>query len=122
MNHLLSLIYAKLVAVHPRVYQRKVPTNVTPVFPYVVFRFPSSSLIDKREDFVFEVDIWDNKPNDTSTLETLTANISKALDYKLFSNSNVSTNVYKINQLQIDDPDETIMRNQLRFQAKTYLT
>lgn len=120
MTPLLKLIYQQLSIIHPRIYQRKVSDD-NPIFPYVIFKFPTSSMVDAREDFIFEVDIWDNNPDDTTALETLTTNISNALDYKLFATDDLATNIYKINQLQIPDPDETINRNQLRFQAKTYL-
>lgn len=118
MINLLQHIYGKLSSVHPSTYLEKAPKGTS--FPYVTFNMPTSIEDDYREDFILEIDIWDNKPNDTTMLETITTNIDTELNRKYENNSIFQCSIYRINRLMIPDPNESIRRRQLRYQVKTY--
>lgn len=127
MIELLSVIYAKLLVVHPRVFLERAPDKTQ--FPYVTYNLPTSDEQENREDFILEVDIWDNK-TDTTVLETLTSTIDgngaitgatglNRLHH--YENGVLQADFYRINRLQLPDPDEKIRRRQLRYEVKAYL-
>ena len=117
MISLLTYIYNQLKLVHSNVYFEQAPENAT--FPYIVFKLPNSTENEAREDFILEVDIWDNN-SDTTTLETLTNNIDTQLNRTHHTETNVVCSIYRINRLMIPDPDPNIRRRQLRYQVQTY--
>lgn len=123
MIELQKFIVAELKKIHPRVYQEWGPQDA--VFPYVVYRMPTSNESEWREDFILEVDIWD-KPADgsTVTLQTLADNIDRALNrLRYISNDGTwSTRIYRINRLMVPDPDPAIRRRQLRYGLRTYVS
>lgn len=123
MEDLLKVIYQKLYAVTTATYFYKAPAEA--VFPYVVYKVPTSDDTDgcpngSREDFILEVDIWDNIA-DTTRLESLTTSIDNALQRVHVNNANVAVSFYRINRLMIPDPDETINRRQLRYRLPTWI-
>lgn len=102
---------------HPRVHLELAPQEEQ--YPFIVFRLPSSVENEQREDFIVEVDIWDNSA-DTTALENLTSAVDKALDRLRFNNTQVQTCLYRMNRLMVPDTDPQIRRRRLRYQAKTY--
>lgn len=117
MINFLTYIYGKLSSVADRVKLEKAKQS-TP-FPYVTYKLPTSTEEGHREDFILEVDIWDNNSN-TFNLEQLTTSIDKALNRETYIDSNIQVSIYRINRLMIPDTDETIRRRQLRYQCKVY--
>ncbi|MDD5589477.1 MAG: hypothetical protein PHP92_05455 [Candidatus Nanoarchaeia archaeon] len=111
-----------------RVYQKKAPETKT--FPYVVWNLISSdSGYSEAEDFILEIDIWDDK-RDTTTIDTLVGIIDGDGDIKapsglhrknIFIESILSAKIYRQNRYEIHDEDETLERRQLRYKMKTYL-
>lgn len=126
MIKLLQLIFSKLISIHSRVYQERVPrkdenTNKAPLFPYIVFNLKNLDNSDSRDDNVLEIDIWDNKPLDTTELETLADSIEAYFkENKYHTNNFLQASFYKISRQPIPDPDENIRRRQLRYQVKVY--
>lgn len=118
MINLLTNLFSKLTAIHPRTYLETAPPKSQ--FPYVVFSLPTSDESDYREDFILEIDIWDNKPLDTTMVETLTDNIDKALNRSFVNTTDFQYSAYRMNRLMLPDPDENIRRRQLRYQIKYY--
>lgn len=119
MIDVLTVIYNKLKEYHARVYQNVAP-QTSAIFPYVVFRVPSINEKEIREDIILEIDIWDNI-SDTTRLETLTTQIAKGLNRYKYIDGKMQLSSYKINQLNIPDPDQNINRRQLRFNLQTYI-
>jgi hypothetical protein len=122
MEELLKVIYAKLIEVTASSYFDIAPTTAT--FPFLTFKLPNSSdvqgcQIGSREDFILEVDVWDNI-KDTARLEALTTAIETELQRERVINSYVSVSFFRINRLMLDDPDEAIKRRQLRFRVATW--
>lgn len=117
--------FQMLSHVHNRVYFERAPekdpvTGQPPSFPYAVFKIPNSvDLETDRQDFVLEIDIWDNQ-TDTARLETLTSSIDKKLHKLRYLDSNQLLIFQRTNRLMIPDPDVKIKRRQLRYIIKTY--
>lgn len=123
MIELQKYIVAELKKIHPRVYQ-EVNNSTEKIFPYVIYRFPTSNeVVDYREDFVLEIDVWD-RPEDGSTvmLQTIADNIDRTLNRARYTSDDGtwSTRIYRINRLMIPDPDPLIRRRQLRYELRTY--
>ena len=119
MIELIKMVYSTVSAVHSRTYLEVAPQNAT--YPFVVIKYPTSIENLPREDFIIEVDIWDNK-TDTTAIETLTNNIDAVLHKKhYYSSGKLQCDIYRISRSMIPDPDEHIRRRQLRYEAKTYL-
>ena len=117
MIELLKMITTTLRTAHERVYKEIAPQDAT--FPYVVYRLPTSNDTEGREDFILEIDIWDNNTN-TTALETLTESIDRKLNRFKYVDSKLSACSYRINRMMIPDPDTSIKRRQLRYEIKTY--
>lgn len=87
----------------------------------MVYRFPTSNPNEWREDFILEIDIWDQPPDgSTVTLQTLADEIDRALNRLRYTSTNWTTRIYRINRLMIPDPDPTIRRRQLRYELRTF--
>lgn len=118
MIELRKVIHALLKTVHSRVHFVDAPEAAT--FPYVVYNLPTSTNADgTREDFILEVDVWDNA-TDTTAIETLTQNIDTLLNREHSINAKVLVNFYRVNRLVLTDDDKSIKRRKLTYQAKTY--
>ncbi|WP_424765695.1 hypothetical protein [Paenibacillus sp. sgz302251] len=118
MINLLQYIFDTLKAIHPKVFLETVPNGS--VFPYITYSLPTSGGSEYREDFILEIDIWDNKPLDTTELETITNNIDKAMNRTYEINDEFQCSIYRINRLMLPDQDVNIRRRQLRYQVKYY--
>ncbi|SFJ83234.1 tail completion protein gp17 [Thermoflavimicrobium dichotomicum] len=119
MIELQKFIVSELKKIHPRVYQEWAPEDA--VFPYVVYRFPTSNPNERREDFILEIDIWDQPPDgSTVTLQQLADQIDSSLNGVRYTSEDWNTRIDRINRLMIPDPDETIRRRQLRYELRTF--
>ena len=121
MKNLLTLIYSQLRTVADRVHIENAPSGITVVYPYVTYRIPTSIDDYQKQDFIVEIDIWDNKADNTA-IEKLTDDID-AIFHRLqhYQEGVLQVSVYRINRMMIPDPDPKIRRRQLRYQAKTYI-
>lgn len=121
MIDLQKFIISQLKAIHPRSYSELAPQDA--VFPLVIYKLPNSDEINRREDFMIEIDIWD-RPADGSTvsLQTLADQIDDALNRLVFTDKTNGWNVrlYRTNRLMIPDTDPNFKRRQLRYTAKIY--
>lgn len=118
MIELRKIIQPLLETVNDEVYFVEASEKAT--FPYVVYNLPTS--IDAegtREDFILEIDVWDNA-KDTAAIETLTQNIATLFNRKHSVNSKVAVNFYRVNRQVLIDEDKSIKRRKLTYQAKTY--
>lgn len=121
MIELQKRIVEVLKLIYPRVYLERAPQGA--LFPYIVYKFPTSDDTEWREDFILEIDIWD-QPSDGSTvnLQTLADKVDLTFNRSRYISQDGKwiTRIYRINRLMVPDPDETIRRRQLRYECRTY--
>lgn len=105
--------------VHARVYYEN--ATDTTVFPYVVFNLPNSIDSGDLENFVLDVDFWDDDQN-TTTLETLCDNVDAILHKKnVVISDSVGFVIYRDNRLNnVTDDDERIRRRKYIYQCRSY--
>lgn len=111
-----------------RVYFREAPENA--VYPYVVYNLPSSiENYSNREDFILEIDFWDNS-NLTTVIDTLVGSVDGDGDISsptglhrklIYVDGTISAKLYREARLVIDDEDKRIEHRQLRYLMQTYL-
>lgn len=107
-----------LKVLHNNVYFQVAPDTAT--MPYVVFDFPNSVDSGTLENFVLDIDVWDDSP-DTTALETLIDTIDVALHKKsILLNDKMGIVIYRENRLTLTDDDPRIRRRKYIYQAKTY--
>jgi hypothetical protein len=122
MIELQGFIVQQLKLIHPRIYLEWAAQGAQ--FPYVTYNLPNSTeVVDRREDFVLEVNIWDY-PSDgsTVTLQTISDAIHQKFNRLTYTDNlnGWSSRFYLVNRLMIPDPDPMIRRRQLRYEAKIY--
>jgi hypothetical protein len=107
-----------LKTLHNRVYFQVAPDDA--LYPYVVFDLPNSVDSGSLENFVLDVDIWDDD-TDTTTLEALANTIDSNLHKHTFVISDVlGCAIYRDGRLTIVDDDPRIRRRKYIYQARTY--
>jgi hypothetical protein len=107
-----------LQTVHPRVYFYTAPDDA--IMPYVVFDLPNSVDFGALENFVLDIDVWDDDP-DTTILETLINSIDEILHKKTILITNkLGFIIYRENRLNLTDDDPRIRRRKYVYQARTY--
>jgi hypothetical protein len=107
-----------LKTVHARVYFRIAPDNVA--MPYVVFDLPNSIDGGALENFVLDIDFWDDD-TDTTTIETLADSIDAVIHKKaIFVEDKVGFVMYRNNRLNPPDDDPRIRRKKYIYQARSY--
>ena len=120
MIELQKFIVQQLKAIHPQVYLEWAPQGA--VFPYIIYTLPTSDEIERREDFILEVDVWDKQEDgSTVTLQNISDQIDQTLNRLIFTSSTGwSSRFYRINRLIVPDPDPAIRRRQLRYDIRVY--
>ena len=111
-------IQTLLKTLHSRVFFHVAPD--TAIMPYIVFDFPNSVDSGILENFVLEVDLWDDN-TDTTTLETLIDTIDAALHKKsILVSDKIGIVIYRDNRLTLTDDDPRIQRRKYIYQSRTY--
>lgn len=85
--------------------------------PYLVFDLPNSIDDGSLEQFVLDVDGWDNKA-DTNDLETLMHNVDTALHRKTFVIDNLTFTLYRDNRLSLTDKEANLRRRKYIYQIR----
>jgi hypothetical protein len=107
-----------LKTLHARVFFNVAPDNAA--FPYVVFDLPNSIDSGTLENFVLDIDVWDNAA-DTTALETLIGTIDESLHKKsIIVTDKIGIILYRNNRLTLTDEDPHIRRRKYIYQARTY--
>lgn len=123
MINFLTAIYNLINSYGVTVYNEKTVNNAT--FPYCIFKIPSSNGVGntdyERQDFILEVDIWDNDNNDATQIETIADALSNLLHNQKINDGNVAFKIYRLSRLSLPVSDENLLRRQLRFRVATYL-
>ena len=126
MINIQAYIQAYLESKHTRVYFEEPPKK--PTYPYVVYDLPNSVDDGSLENFVLDVDGWDDN-QDTTALETIMAAIDgdgkklnpSGLHRKTIIIPDVlSITFYRENRLALRDEDPSIRRRKIIYQARTY--
>jgi hypothetical protein len=121
MSKILQLrqaITLALLSAHPRVYFEDAPRDA--VFPYVVYSLVNSIDDGSMENFMMDVDGWDNR-TDTTQLETIMHAVDQALHRKtIMITSDTSLTMYRENRLVLNDEDERIKRRKYKYQVRTH--
>lgn len=117
VNELKKSIVTKLSAVHPRVYFHVAPDNAT--YPFLVFDLPNAIDDGTLEQFVFDLDGWDDGSS-TSTLDTLMYNADNALHRKSIVSNGLTFTMYRNNRLTVGDPDKRLKRTKYIYTVRTY--
>jgi hypothetical protein len=117
MIEIRKAILAELKAIHPRVYFQR--ASDTAVYPYLVYNLPNSTDDGTLENFVLDVDAWDNTTN-TTALETLIDSADHALHRKTIVVGTLSMTLYRENRLVLEDDDSRLARRKYIYQVRTY--
>lgn len=111
-------IQSVLTGLYPRVYYHKAPDNAQ--MPYIVFDFPNSVNFGALENYVMDIDIWDDN-TDTTELETLCDSVDQIINkMTILLNDKMSISIYRENRLNIIDDDERLRRRKYIYVVKTY--
>jgi hypothetical protein len=125
-----KIIKASLKTVHPnvlvdgesksRVHYENAPDKG--IYPYLVYDLPNSNDDGSMEQFILDVDGWDNPAKgDTTALETLMDNVDKQLHRKtVVINGTLSMTFYRENRIPLKDDDPRIKRRKYVYQVRTY--
>lgn len=117
-SELRSALQTFLKTLHARVYFQVAPDNA--LYPYIVFDIPNSVDSGSLENFVLDIDFWDDD-TDTTTLETLAnlidVNINK---HTIFINDVFGCAIYREGRLTLTDDDPRIRRRKYTYQVRTY--
>ena len=107
-----------LKTIHARVFFHVAPD--TAVYPYVVFDLPNSIDSGTLENFVMDIDVWDDNL-DTTDLETLISAIDVELHKKsVVIDDKVGFTIYRENRMTLTDEDPSIRRRKYIYQVRTY--
>ena len=118
-TELRKIIQSQLKTAHQRVYFMDAPDDAR--YPYLVYDLPNSVDDGSLENFVLEVDGWDDSA-DTNVLEKLMDDMDNSLHRKTMVVGNLSVTFYRDNRLTLTDDDKRISRRQYIYQARVYQT
>lgn len=117
MVNFITSIRTFLLTKHASVYFQKAPASAE--FPYLVFDLPTSFNNAPSEDFLLEIDAWDNN-QDTTILENIIDSIDEELNNKIISFDKYKAIFRRENRLTLPDEDPTLNRRQLRYTVRVY--
>ena len=111
-----TAIGAALAAVG-NVHYEDAPDNAT--YPYLVFNLPNSIDSGTLEQFVLDVDGWDDDTN-TTTLEALMYSADQVLHRKTFISGDLGFRVYRSNRLVLDEREPRLRRRKYIYEVRAY--
>lgn len=101
------------------IYSKNAPENAS--FPYVVFKFPSTSFpYNKWDKKIVEIDFWDNKQDSSAILDA--SDLIK-VGFDLYWQSEGSNGFYRSNIIfegEIPDTNPNMSRIQQRYLLTVY--
>lgn len=136
MNVLLAYLFDSLTSlastpVAANVYLERAPEDAS--FPYITFSLSNSFEMERREDYIMDVNIWENRL--TSTSMTQADRLVRQIDgngiglapsglngRRYYAANKPATRLYRIAKQMIPDPDEAILRRRLRYRVTVFDT
>jgi len=107
-----------LEEIHPQSHYQSAVKDA--IFPYLVYDFPTSFMVEDQEVFNLDVDVWDNQ-NDTTEIETITSNVWRMFNRYHYNDEHIQFSVYRDNRLPpLDEDEKNIKRRKLIFQLKYF--
>lgn len=108
-----------MIAKHPRVFYQV--AGKTAIKPYVVFNLPNSVDDGSLENFVLEVDGWDETDTaDSTVIETMMADVDSALHRAVVRTAGMALIIYRENRISVPDDDERILHRLYVYQVRTF--
>lgn len=117
MVELRKILQTYLKTKHTKVYFQIAPDHAT--YPFVVYELPNSIDDGAMENFVLDIDVWDDK-SDTTALETLASNIDNGLHRLTVVSNGLGATFYRENRLSLTDDDSRLRRRRLIYQIRTH--
>lgn len=109
----------RLKLTHPRVYYEAASDKA--VMPYLVFELPNSFDDGTMEQFVLDVDGWDEPVSgDTTALENMMAAADGVLQRAVILANGLAFIIYRDNRMTVDDDDKRIRRRKYIYQVRVY--
>lgn len=87
-------------------------------YPYIVFSFPSSTMEEEREDFILEIDLYDDL--DFNSLEDLVSKVDGKLNNKHVVDESFYCLINRLERLMIKQEDSQVKQRKLKYITKTY--
>ena len=91
----------------------------TATYPYLVFNLPNSIDSGTLEQFVLDVDGWDDDTN-TTTLEALMYSVDQALHRRSIISGDLGLRIYRENRLVLDEKESRLRRRKYIYQIRVY--
>lgn len=118
MVELRTMIQTYLKTKNSRIYFQIAPDNAT--YPFVVYELPNSIDDGAMENFVLDIDVWDDK-SDTTALETLASDIDNGLHRLTLVQNGLGATFYRTSRLSMTDDDSRLRRRRLIYQIRTHI-
>ncbi len=117
MVKLINYIKNSLQEVCPKVYFIDETTET--IYPYAVFNFPSSTMQEKREDFILEIDLYDDDLGYTR-LEDLVTKVDGKLNNLHVVEESFNSLINRKERLTIKEEASIVKQRKLKYIVKTY--
>lgn len=113
-------LYA-LISPHTPLYEIKAPEGTA--LPYAEYSYLPGTDNFNSKTIPLQLDLWDNKPLDTTALWTLEKTLRNLLDEYTKCTTDIGYTIYHVNSLGMNDPsNNTLRRVMMNFTINTYLT
>jgi hypothetical protein len=128
LSDFLTAIQTRINTLADRVFYGDTVSPTTKL-PYVIWKYATTIDIEDLEDFIIEVDIYDQGP-DATRIEGMVAAVdgngakssASGLNYYYYgSGARPTFRMFRINRLMLPTMDENLLRRQLRYRVRTYL-
>ena len=106
-----------ILAAIGNVHYEHAPESAT--YPYLIFNLPNSIDSGTLEQFVLDVDGWDDDTN-TTTLEALMYAADQALHRKSIISGDLGLRIYRENRLVLDEKESRLRRRKYIYQIRVY--
>lgn len=114
------VLFEALEKIHANSYFDMAPKEAATLFPYAVFKLPFNNAQEIHNEIIFDIDVYDNKSNNITDLETITQNIADYFDHSTYFDNEMLLEIYLESIQQIPTLEDQIKRRQIRFTIKQF--